>query len=160
MNYKISKELKQINSANIPSAVKEYFAKFCLAQGKEDRLYAIADLISSWAVSASSEHHQLVAIFLCSIPLQSSRVLIAALSDASFTTENLELIDCIASFLKSNDRRLAQTATVFLVLCGGDAGTKLLNQTIKSEHLPCLPLVCGIKDLLELNPAIACSILH
>lgn len=100
-------------------------------------------------MDAPNEYHTFFAGYIQGIPLVSSRILMAALSDAEFSTINGSLLSSVSSFLKSTDKRLAQTAATFLLTCGGTPGRNFLWQVLSTQELPHSQLIKGISDLLS-----------
>lgn len=132
---------------SFPNDIKEYLDRISINQESESALYEIADLIAEWLIDAPNGYQIIFTAYLQSIPFSSSRILLAALSDADFSTSNEYLINFVSSFIKSNDKRLAQTAATFLLTCGGNLGKIFLSQLLTQE-LPHLQLIQGINKLL------------
>jgi len=114
---------------SIPNAIKECLVGLSQTQSSESALYQISNLVTEWLIDASNEYQTFLAGYVQGIPLMSSRILMAALSDAEFSTSNGSLLSSVSSFLKSTDKRLAQTAATFLLTCGGTLGRNFLWQT-------------------------------
>jgi len=114
---------------SIPNAIKECLVGLSQTQSSESALYQISNLVTEWLMDASNEYQTFLAGYVQGIPLMSSRILMAALSDAEFSTSNGSLLSSVSSFLKSTDKRLAQTAATFLLTCGGTLGRNFLWQT-------------------------------
>lgn len=134
---------------DFPSEIKKHLNRLSKAQETETNLYEVASSIAEWLIDASNEDQTLLAAYLHKMPLQSSRILMAALSDAEFTTINETLLHSASSFLKSADKRLAQTAATFLITCGETLGKSLLQQALSNQELPHLQLIRGISELLS-----------
>lgn len=134
---------------DFPVEIKECFEKLRVEQESENVLYEIADLIAEWFLDAPYEYQTALAVYLHDIPLKASRILIAALSDASFLTSNSNLLNCVSLFLKNTDKNLAQTAAAFLLTCGGSLGNNLLQKMLETEELPHSQLIQGIRKLLN-----------
>ena len=83
------------------------------------------------------------------MPKKSSRILLASLNDAEFSTNNENLLRTASSFLESEDKYLAQTATAFLINCGDNLGEKFLQELLDKQELPYSKLIQGMKDLLK-----------
>lgn len=132
---------------SFPNDIEEYLNRISINQESESILYEIADLIAEWLIEAPNEYQIIFTAYLRSIPFSSGRILLAALSDAGFSTSNEYLLNCVSSFIKSEDKRLAQTAATFLLTCGGNLGKILLSQLLTQE-LPHLQLIQGINKLL------------
>jgi hypothetical protein len=132
---------------SFPNDIKEYLDRISINQESESVLYEIADLIAEWLIDAPNGYQIIFTAYLQSIPFSSSRILLSALSDADFSTSNEYLIHFVSSFIKSDDKRLAQTAATFLLTCGGDLGKIFLSQLLTQE-LPHLQLIQGINKLL------------
>lgn len=132
---------------SFPTEMKEYFERISINQESEIILYKTADLIAEWLIDATNGYQTTFAVYLHSIPLANSQILLAALSDAEFSTSNEYLLNCVSSFIKSDDKRLAQTAATFLLTCGGNLGKIFLSQLLTQE-LPHLQLIQGINKLL------------
>jgi hypothetical protein len=132
---------------SFPLEIKGYFARIYSNQESEIVLYEIAGLIAEWLMDNPNGYQTIFAAYLQSIPFSSSRILLAALSDAEFSTSNEYLLHFVSSFIKSDDKRLAQTAATFLLTCGGDFGKILLSQLLTQE-LPHRQLIQGINKLL------------
>lgn len=134
---------------SIPNEIKEYLVELSQTQSSESALYQISNLIAEWLMDAPSEYQTFFARYIQDKPLMSSRLLLAALSDAEFSTSNGSLLSTASSFLKSTDKRLAQTAATFLLTCGGTLGRNFLWQTLSTQELPHSQLVKGISELLS-----------
>lgn len=134
---------------DFPSEIKKYLNRLSKAQETENNLYEVASSIAEWLIDAANEDQTLVAAYLHKMPLQSSRILIAALSDAGFSTSNTNLLRSVSLFLKSTDKRLAQSAATFLITCGETLGESLLQQALSNQELPHLQLIRGISELLS-----------
>jgi hypothetical protein len=128
--------------------IKSYLDKLFLVDKSEDTLYKIADSIAEWFVDIPDEYHVLIVSYLNNLPLLPKRILLAALSDAEFLTENEELIYFAGSFLKSSDKRLAQTTANFLLTCCKESGKTLLKKTLDNEEIPHSRFVKGIVELI------------
>lgn len=100
-------------------------------------------------MDASHEYQTFFAGYIQTVPLKNVRILMAALSDAEFSTDNGSLIASVSSFVKSTDKRLAQTAATFLLTCGGSLGRDFLFQVLATQELPHSRLVRGISELLS-----------
>jgi hypothetical protein len=135
--------------SSIPSEIKEYLFRLSKTQPSESSLYQISTLLAEWLMDAPNEYQTFFAGYIQDIPLINSRILMAALSDAEFSTNNRSLLFSINSFLNSTDKRLAQTAATFLITCGGTLGRKFLGQTLSTQELPHSQLVKGISELLS-----------
>lgn len=105
--------------------------------------------MAEWLIDAPNEYHTIFAGYLQKMPLMSSRILMATLSDAELSTSNESLLYSVSSFLKSTDKRLAQTAAIFLLICGGTLGKELLLQGLSTQKLPHVKLIQGISKLLS-----------
>ncbi|NEP61007.1 MAG: hypothetical protein F6K31_29170 [Symploca sp. SIO2G7] len=134
---------------SIPSKIREYLSKLSLAQESESNLYEISSLVAEWLMDAPNEYQKFFADYIQNIPLKSDRILIAALSDAEFSTSNESLLASVSTFLKSSDKRLAQTAAVFLLTCGDTLGRDFLFQILSTQELPHSQLIKGISELLS-----------
>jgi hypothetical protein len=134
---------------SIPDKIKEYLVKLSHAQESESVLYDLSNLVTEWLMDAPNEHQTFFARYIRDIPLISSRILMATLSDEEFSTSNGNLLSSVSSFLKSTDRRLAQTAATFLLTCGGTLGKDFLWRTFSTQELPHSQLVKGISELLS-----------
>ncbi|PZV12123.1 MAG: hypothetical protein DCF22_13035 [Leptolyngbya sp.] len=134
---------------SIPYKIRECLNKLSGSQESESALYEISNLVAEWLMDAPQEYQNFFAKYIRAIPLMSSRILMAALSDAEFSTNNGSLISSVSSFLKSTDKRLAQTAATFLLTCGGTLGRDFLWQTLSTQELPHSQLVKGISELLS-----------
>lgn len=132
---------------SFPNDIEEYLNRISINQESESILYEIADLIAEWLIEAPNEYQIIFTAYLRSIPFSSGRILLAALSDADFSTSNEYLLHFVSSFIKSDDKRLAQTAATFLLTCGGKLGRIFLSQLLAQE-LPHLQLIQGINKLL------------
>lgn len=134
---------------SIPNEIKEYLVRLSQTQSSESVLYQISNLVAEWLMDAPNEYQTFFAGYIQDIPLINSRILMAALSDAEFSTSNRRLLSSVSSFLKSTDKRLAQTAATFLLTCGGTLGRDFLWQTLSTQELPHSQLVKGISELLS-----------
>jgi hypothetical protein len=128
--------------------IKPYLDKLFLVDTSEDTLYEIADSVAEWFVDIPYEYHVFIVSYLHNLPLLPKRILLAALSDAEFLTENEELIRFAGFFLKNSDKRLAQTTANFLLTCCGNSGETLLKQILENENIPHSRLVKGIVELI------------
>ncbi|MEA5466150.1 hypothetical protein [Leptothoe sp. PORK10 BA2] len=134
---------------SIPYKVKECFDRISHFQEGENNLYETSSLIAEWLMDAPHEYQTFFAGYIQTIPSKSVRILIAALSDAEFSTDNSSLVASVSSFIKSTDKRLAQTAAAFLLICGGSLGKDFLFQVLATQELPHSQLVRGISKLLS-----------
>jgi hypothetical protein len=134
---------------SIPYKVRECFGRISHSQEGENNLYEISSLIAEWLMDASHEYQTFFAGYIQTVPLKNVRILMAALSDAEFSTDNGSLIASVSSFVKSTDKRLAQTAATFLLTCGGSLGRDFLFQVLATQELPHSRLVRGISELLS-----------
>jgi hypothetical protein len=134
---------------SIPNEIEECLDRLSQTQSSESALYQISNLVAEWLMDAPNEYQTFFAGYIQNIPLMSSRILMAALSDAEFSTGNGSLLSSVSSFLKSTDKRLAQTAATFLLTCGGSLGSNFLLQTLSTQELPHSQLIKGISELLS-----------
>ncbi|AFY60411.1 hypothetical protein Syn6312_1229 [Synechococcus sp. PCC 6312] len=134
---------------NISIVIREYLGRLFREQEEEKVLYDISILVAEWLIKASNEYHSLISTYIKNIPLISKRVLLSALSDAEFSTTNELLLSTVSLFLNSTDKRLAQTAAVFLLTCGGTMGKNCLSQALSTQELPHSHLIKGISELLS-----------
>lgn len=137
----------------LPSGIKNYLTKLTHAQKSESDLYKFSDFVAEWLIDAPNEYLDECQTFLASyiqvIPPTSSRILLAALSNAEFSNSNESLLTSVSLFLKSSDKRLAQTAAAFLLTCGGALGRDFLFQILSTQELPHSQLIKGIIELLS-----------
>lgn len=152
--------LQEIGTSTLPSVqfltlnsishkIKECLGKLSHAQESESNLYEISSLVSEWLVDAPKEYQTFFASYIQAIPPKSARILIADLSNAEFSTNNGSLLASVSSFLKSTDKRLAQTAAAFLLTCGDTLGRDFLFQMLSTQELPHSQLIKGISELLS-----------
>lgn len=134
--------------AELPQKVREQMLD--LRQEKsEDTLYEIADAVAEWVVDASGAEQTAFAVDLRELPSRGARILLSALADAEVRLTSETLLYTIASFLGSEDKRLAQAAAVCLLECGGALGGALLRDRLKDPAtLPHVQLIRGVMDLL------------
>ncbi len=133
----------------LPPQIKEYLSKLSHAQESESNLYEIADLVAEWLMDAPNEYQTFFASYIQGIPPTSARIIIAALNNAEFSNTNESLLASVSFFLKSSDKRLAQTAAAFLLTCGDALGKDFLFQILSTQELPHSQLIRGIIELLS-----------
>ncbi|MBE9155814.1 hypothetical protein IQ265_03050 [Nodosilinea sp. LEGE 06152] len=134
---------------SVPYKIRECLDKLSQVQEGESNLYETSSLMTEWLMDASHEYQTFFAGYIQAIPSTSAQILIAALSDAEFSTGNDSLLASVSLFLKSTDKRLAQTASIFLLTCGGTLGGDILSQILSTQELPHSQLVRGISELLS-----------
>ena len=100
-------------------------------------------------MDAPNEYQTFFASYIQSIPPTSARIIIAALNNAEFSNTNESLLASVSFFLKSSDKRLAQTAAAFLLTCGDALGKDFLFQILSTQELPHSQLIRGITELLS-----------
>lgn len=108
---------------------------------------AIESLVE-WLENTIDEHHVYFASFIKGIPLEDVRELLSTLSNAEFKTDNETLMISVCSFLYSEDKRLAQTAGIFLLTCGGDLGRDFVFQELSTKKILHEPLIKGLTELI------------
>lgn len=136
---------------SFPSEVSSHIDTLWHGEGEERVLYESADQLSEWLTHDSNElvnYHFFLSDYLQKILAVSSRILLASLSDAEFSTNNKMLLDTVCLFIKSEDIELAQAAVNFLITCGGSFGEALLQEATLTQDLPHSRLVQGMQDLL------------
>lgn len=132
-----------------PREIEKQLNRLCKIQTSERELYEIASLVAEWTIDAPIEYQILLAVHIQNTCTVSSRILMAVLSDIEFSTKSKILLDSASLFLKSADKRLAQTAATFLIICGGDLGKSILQKTLSSQQdLHHFTLIQGISKLL------------
>jgi hypothetical protein len=112
----------------------------------DNDLYKITDSVAQYLVDIPLQDHDIIVAILQLLPLSSMRGMIASLSDAEFTTSNENLIHFVASFLKNENKAVAQTSAIFLLSCCGELGEKLINA--EKDEVPHKRLVNGIIELI------------
>jgi hypothetical protein len=117
---------------------------------REDGLYKIADAIADWMIDASGAEQSVFATYIGGLTARSARILFSAIADAEVQVASERLLHTIAGFLGSEDKRLAQTAAVCLLQCGGGLGGTLLRARLNSPaSLPHIQLILGAVNLLS-----------
>ena len=140
--YALPQEVK------LPQKVREQMHDL-RQEESEDTLYEIADAIAEWAADASRFEQTAFAVYSRELPDRGVRILLSALADAEVRLTSETLLYTIASFLGSEDKRLAQAAAVCLLECGGAFGRALLQDKLKDPaSLPHVQLIQGVMDLL------------
>lgn len=134
---------------SIPDEIKKCLDRLYHTQESESALYEVSNSVAEWLIDAPNEYQTFFTRYIQTIPLMSRRILIAALSDAEFSTNNESLLSSVSLFLKSTDKRLAQTAATFLLTCGGTLGKEILGVVLSKEEVPHSQLVKGISELLS-----------
>jgi hypothetical protein len=128
--------------------------KLSLGEDSEYELSEISDMVAGWLVNIidepNDEYQIFFASFIQNIPQKSARTLIGALSNNELSNVNEELLISVSTFLASTDKRLAQTATSFLLTCGDRSrGRHLLSQIMSTQDLPHLLLIKGVIRMLS-----------
>lgn len=77
-----------------------------------------------------------------------NRVLLSLLADTEFTTCNNEILSLVLPYVRSIDKRIAQTSSSFLLICSGIKGQGLLNDLLLEGDIPHTSLIKGIISLL------------
>jgi hypothetical protein len=139
----------QLPLCSFPPEIKKYFDRLFVVQESESVLCGIADSIAEWLTDSPKEYQTVFTLYLQKLPLNTSRILIAALSNAEFSTSNENLLSYVSLFLKSTDKNQAQTSATFLLTCGGDLGKNFLQEMLATQELPHLQLVQSISKLLS-----------
>ena len=115
----------------------------------EKTIYEVADQIAGWMEDASTAEENNFAIHLNNLSTKGSHILLSALADAEVQIGSEQLLHTIAGFLRSDDKRLAQSSAVCLLRCGGTLGEKLLRvQLWNPDSLPHVQLILGTINLL------------
>lgn len=116
---------------------------------REDTLYKIADEIAGWVTDASGAEQSVFSTYVSELRPRLARILISAIADAEVALASERLLHTIAGYLGSEDKRLAQTAAVCLLQCGGGLGGTLLRARLNnSASLPHIHLILGAINLL------------
>jgi hypothetical protein len=140
--YALPQEVK------LPQKIREPMLDLRQAKS-EATLYEIADMVTEWAADASQVEQTAFAVYLWELPVRGVRILLSALADAEVRFTSEMLLYTITSFLGSEDKRLAQTAAVCLLQCGGALGGALLQDRLKDPAtIPHVQLIQGVMDLL------------
>lgn len=114
----------------------------------ESCLYHEAGSVVDWFIDAPAVDHNLLINYLTRMPILSKHVLLASFANAEFSTECEYLINEVADCLRSENKRLAQSATAFLLLCCNHQGRLKVNIALESHNLPHKNLIIGIADLV------------
>lgn len=140
----------QISSLpDLPQGIRNQLTELSPASASEDDLYEIADAVADWVANASDAEQAVFAIYLQELSPRGARVLLSALADSEVHIRSEQLLWTIASFLDSEDKRLAQAAAVCLLDCGDALGSRILRERItRAESIPHAQLIQGIIDLL------------
>lgn len=141
-------DVPTVRNKDFPIEVKINFAKLNTTED-EDILYEIADKIAEWLIDNSDEYQSVLSLYIKNMPSESIRILISAFSDAELTINNQYLLYQIGSFVKSSEKRLAQSAAACLLTSGGNLGRKILGDMLEHENLPHRQLIQGISKLLS-----------
>lgn len=134
--------------AELPQKVREHMRDLRQVEN-EGTLYEIADTIAEWVADTSEDEQAAFAADLRELPTRGARILLSALADAEVRLTSETLLYTIASFLGSEDKRLAQSVAVCLLQCGGALGRALLRDRLKDPaSLPHVQLIQGVMGLL------------
>ena len=132
----------------LPEGVREQLRNLC-QQESEEALYNIADTITDWITEASGTEQATLAAEFRELRSRDVRVLLSALADSEVQLQSERLLHTIAGFLGSDDKRLAQTAAICLLQCGGVLGSTLLQFRLANPaSLPHVELILGAINLL------------
>jgi len=132
----------------LPEGVREQLRILC-QQESEEALYNIADTITDWITEASGTEQATLASEFHKLRSRDVRVLLSALADSEVQIQSERLLHTIAGFLGSDDKRLAQTAAICLLQCGGVLGSTLLQFRLANPaSLPHVELILGAINLL------------
>ncbi len=129
--------------------IVKYLYKLSRPQESEKILYEISNSVAEWLIDAPSEYLDFLANYIKNLPLANARILLAALSNAEFSTSNKSLLSVASVFIRSTDKWLAQTAATFLLTCGGTLGKDVLSEVLSTEEVPHSQLVKGISEILS-----------
>ncbi|MCT0210292.1 MULTISPECIES: hypothetical protein [Synechococcales] len=136
-------------SPSLPDSVYQAFCSLTNSFIQDERhLYIEAGAIVDWLMDASDIIHDKAAHYLTKMPDLSKHIFLASLTNAEFSTDCRYLIDFVADMIKSDNRRLAQSATAFLMLCCSGEGVQRVNMALDNESLPHRDLVVGIVDMV------------
>jgi hypothetical protein len=134
---------------DLPQRIRNQLTELSQASASEDDLYEIADAVAEWLANASDSEQAVLATYLQELPARSARILLSAFADGEVHLKGEQLLWTIASFLDSEDERLAQAAAVCLLECGSALGGRaLLERMIEAESIPHAQLIQGIIEML------------
>jgi len=136
-------------SLRLPENIREDLAML-REEECEDTVYKIADSIAKWMADASGAEQRVLATSFGGLTVRGVRILLSAIADAEVQLRSEHLLHTIAGFLGSEDKRLAQTAGVCLLQCGGGLGGTLLRARLNDPaSLPHIQLILGAIHLLS-----------
>jgi|GEM_PF-5168034 len=130
--------------------VQEHFRNLHKKLDDEKSLYENAQAIVAWIEETEQEYEcqTIIAALLESLPVLSSHILLATLNNAEILIVNFDLLNVVSYLLGSENKRVAQSAATYLLVCGGELGERLFQAKLDSGTLPHSPLIQGISKLL------------
>jgi len=135
----------------LPEVVRDQLSNFH-QQDSEQELYKIADVIVEWVTDASATEQAALSAEFHELQPRNLHVLLSALTDSEVQLKSETLRHTIAGVLSSHDKRLAQTAALCLLQCGGRLGKALLQfRLANAVSVPHCDLILGAIKLVTLE---------
>lgn len=135
---------------DLPQEVRKHLSDLHSSQEDENSLYEIADAIAEWIEDASEPEQTALAVPILDLPPRGACILVSAFADSEVLLASEVVLRTIASWVYSDDKRLAQAAAACLLECGGIFGQTLLQDRMKnSTAIPHAQLIQGIINFLE-----------
>ena len=135
---------------DLPRSLRNVLVRQDDAQSDDDELYDAADAVGAWIEEQVPDAFAsaIAAAILKQLRGRSVGVLLAALADRELHLEGDAFLQRAATFLFSEDKRLAQVAAICLATCGGANG-RALAEGVVGKGAPHSELIAGALRLAE-----------
>lgn len=134
----------------LPQEVREQLDILCASSRDSDSLYETADALTEWLRESSTDYQATLASYLAQLSPSGARTLLSAFADAEIALTSVILLQAVAAFMHTEERRLAQVAATCLLICGGKVGKALVDEKLQTPPpVPHAELIQGIVNLLS-----------
>lgn len=130
----------------VPDEVSEAIEALCGPEAKEGGLYPSAERVVDWLEETGEAGQALLGMEMSRLSDGGLRTLLGTLCDEEFTVTDVGLIGGARFSLNSANKRVAQVAAIFLVMCVAN-GANMIERALRVAKLPHSGLIEGVLEM-------------